>query len=198
MLATIDKLGYVQIDTLAVVARSHHHILWTREQDYKEENLFELQEKDKKIFEYWSHAVSYLPMKDYRFSIPRKVAFENNQLKWIQKDKNINQYVLDRIKAEGPLQSKNFEHQRTSPANWFEWKPAKRALEQLFMEGKLMIAKRQGFQKVYDLTERVLPDWVDVTTPTAEEYAYYIYRKSIEFTWNSKRTRNNLFKGKFA
>jgi uncharacterized protein YcaQ len=180
VLAAIQHLGYVQIDTLAVVERAHHHSLWSRLPDYNEKYLNELLENDKAIFEYWSHAASYLPMSDYRFSLLRKEAYSKGKSHWFGQDKKMKTYVLDKIKAEGPLQSKDFEHKRTGPGNWYEWKPAKRALEQLFMEGKLMVAKRKGFQKVYDLAERVLPAGTDTSTPTINEHAEYLIRKAIQ------------------
>jgi len=179
VLNAIEHLGYIQIDTLSVVARAHHHSLWTRLPDYNEKHLHELLEKDRSIFEYWSHAASYLPISDYRFSLPRKNNYASGKSHWFAQDKKLNKYVLDRIKAEGALQSKDFEHKRTGPGNWYEWKPAKRALEQLFMEGKLMIVKRQGFQKVYDLTERVLPKNVNTETPTLKEYAEYLIKNAV-------------------
>ncbi len=179
-LAAIEHLSYVQIDTLSVIARAHHHTLWSRLPDYKESYLNELLEKDKTIFEYWSHAASYLPMIDYRYSLPRKKAYAGGKSHWFDQDKKMKKYVLDKIKAEGPLQSKDFEHKRTEDTNWYEWKPAKRALEQLFMEGKLMVARRQGFQKVYDLTERVLPVDIDTSIPTEKEYIQHLVKKSIE------------------
>jgi uncharacterized protein YcaQ len=178
-LSVIEHLGYVQIDTLSVVARAHHHTLWSRVPTYKESTLNKLLEKDKAIFEYWSHAASYLPMSDFRYSLPRKQSYIEGKSHWFTQDKKIKKYVLDKIKSEGPLQSKDFEYKRTGPGNWFEWKPAKRALEQLFMEGELMIAKRQGFQKVYDLSENVLPDHVDRSMPTNREYAENLIRKAI-------------------
>lgn len=178
-LKAIEHIGYVQIDTLSVAARAHHHTLWSRLPDYKETYLNELLEKDKSVFEYWSHAASYLPMCDYRFSLPSKKAFSNGKSHWFYQDKKMNKFVLDRIKAEGPLQSKDFEYKRKDPNNWYEWKPAKKALEQLFMEGKLMVAKRQGFQKVYDLTERVLLSKVNTDFPTEKEYAEYLIKKAI-------------------
>lgn len=178
-LKAIEHIGYVQIDTLSVAARAHHHTLWSRLPDYQESYLNELLETDKSVFEYWSHAASYLPMCDYRFSLPRKKAFSNGKSHWFEQDKKVMKYVFDRIKAEGPLQSKDFEFKRSGPGNWYEWKPAKKALEQLFMEGKLMVAKRQGFQKVYDLTERVLPLNVNVMMPTEKEHAEYLIKKAI-------------------
>lgn len=180
VLAAIDLLGYVQIDTLSVVARAHHHTLWSRLPDYNEKFLSDLLEKDKTVFEYWSHAASYLPMSDYRFSLPRKKSYEDGKSHWFGQDKKMNKYVLDRIKAEGPLQSKDFEYKREGPGNWYEWKPAKRALEQLFMEGKLMVAKRQGFHKVYDLTACVLPSTVDTSFPTEKEVAEHLILKVVQ------------------
>lgn len=176
----IEHLGYVQIDTLAVISRAHHHSLWSRIPSYNEKYLNELLEKDKTIFEYWSHAASYLPMKDYRFSLLKKQNYASGKSHWFEQDKKLKKYVLDRIKAEGALQSKDFEHKRISPGNWYEWKPAKRALEQLFMEGKLMVERRQGFQKVYNLTERVLPNNVDTKTPTDKEFSEYLIKKAIQ------------------
>lgn len=178
-LAVIEHLGYLQIDTLNVVTRAHHHTLWSRLPDYKESFLNELLEKDKQIFEYWSHAASYLPMVDFRFSLPRKKLYASGKSHWFAQDKKMNKYVLDRIRAEGPLQSKNFEFKRDAPGNWYNWKPAKRALEQLFMEGKLMVAKRHNFQKIYDLAERVVPSTVDTSFPSNKEYADYMIRKMI-------------------
>lgn len=178
-LHAIEHLGYVQIDTLSVVARAHHHTLWSRLSNYKESDLHHLLEKDKRIFEYWSHAASYLPMTDYRFSLPIKAEYSKGKSHWFAQDLKIKKFVLEKIKKEGALQSKDFEHIRKTPGNWYEWKPAKRALEQLFMEGELMVAKRQGFQKVYDLTERVLPDWVDTKSPSSAEYAAYLIRTAI-------------------
>lgn len=180
VLSAVEHLGYVQIDTLAVVARAHHHTLYSRLPDYKESYLGELMEKDKAIFEYWSHAASYLPMSDYRYSLPRKKIFAEGKSHWFAQDKKVMKYVLDRIRSEGALQSKDFEFKRTGPGNWYEWKPAKKALEQLFMDGTLMVARRQGFQKVYDLAERVLPSGADTSVPSEQEYAEYLIKKAVD------------------
>ena len=169
----IEKLGYVQIDTISVIERAHHHTLWNRVKNYDAAQLNELVEA-KHIFEYWSHAAAFLPMRDFRFSLPRKNAIASGERHWFTKDKKATKHVLDRIKSDGPLQSKDFKQAAVSREGWGDWKPAKRALEQLFMEGELMIAKRQGFQKVYDLTERVLPDHADTSTPTAREYQQHL------------------------
>lgn len=175
-LKVIEHLGYVQIDTISIVERAHHHTIWTRVDDYNKNYLDELIE-DKTVFEYWSHAAAYLPMRDYRFSLVRKNLFASGKNKWFQ-NKKVTKFVYDRIVAEGALQSKDFEEEK-SRKGWWDWKESKRALEQLFMEGKLMVAKRKGFQKVYDITERVLPVGVNTKMPADKEYGTYLILKTI-------------------
>jgi uncharacterized protein YcaQ len=113
-------------------------------------------------------------------SLPRKRLYADGKSHWFAQDKKMNKYVLDKIKMEGPLQSKDFEFKRDSPGNWYNWKPAKQALEQLFMEGKLMVAKRHNFQKVYDLAERIIPQTLDTTVPSKNEYAKHLIKKAIQ------------------
>ncbi|MBS1537244.1 MAG: YcaQ family DNA glycosylase [Bacteroidetes bacterium] len=175
-LASLERLGYVQIDTISVVERAHHHILWSRQPDYQPSYLDELI-ADKTAFEYWSHAAAYLPMKDYRYSLLRKQLYAQNEAKHLP-DKKMNQYVLDRIQAEGALKARDFEHSQKT-GGWWEHKPAKRALEQLFLEGKLMIARRVNFQKVFDLTERVLPAEVETTIPSTDEFSRHLIFSAI-------------------
>jgi uncharacterized protein YcaQ len=177
-LQVIEHLGYIQIDTLAVVERAHHHTLWSRLSAYKMQWLDELL-REKKIFEYWSHAASYLPMRDYRFSLIRKHDYAKGKSHWFDQDKKIKRRVLARIKREGPLQSKDFESTEEAQRTWYYWKPAKRALEQLFMEGKLMVSHRQGFQKVYDLAERILPSDIDTRRPSKMEFAQFLVQSSV-------------------
>src|SRR5271156_6100778 len=132
-LNVIEHLGYVQIDTISVVERAHHHTLWTRVNDYKKSYLDELVEIDKTVFEYWSHAAAFLPMRDFRFSLFRKKLFAARKRSWFVSNTKMLRMVYDRIVAEGPLQSKDFEEKKKNPG-WWEWKESKRALEQLFLE----------------------------------------------------------------
>ncbi|HAH05815.1 MAG TPA: hypothetical protein DCM05_04685 [Elusimicrobia bacterium] len=173
-LAALERLGYVQIDTISVVERAHHHTLWARVPGYVPAMLDALL-REGAAFEYWSHAAAVLPMRDYRFSLPRKLAFRKGRRHWHRRDSRARAWVLDRIRAEGALRSADFEPPRgRKPGPWFEWKPAKVALEQLFQEGLLMVAGRTGFQKLYDLTERVLPPGVDAREPDAREAARHL------------------------
>lgn len=167
-LSAIEHLGYIQIDTISAIARAHHHTLWNRNPLYEIAQLAQLL-ADKRVFEYWSHAASFLPMKDFRFSLPRKQAMVSGEAKyWYPKDEKLMKYVLDRIKTEGSLMAKDFAHNGKKISAWGS-KPAKIALEQLFEQGDLMVLFRKNFHKVYDLTERVLPADLDTKTPTKVE-----------------------------
>lgn len=169
LLNIIEQIGYVQIDTISVVERAHNHILWTRFPSYNKIMLHQLLEKDRKIFEYWFHAAAFLSMRDYRFSLITKERFRKLYCRWMVKNKKMINYIIDRIKEKGALKSKDFEHTGKKLTGWWDRKPAKEALECLFMVGDLMVAKREGFQKAYDLTERiVLPD-IETTVPDEEE-----------------------------
>ncbi len=172
-LSAIEHLGYVQIDTISAVQRAHHHTLWNRNPRYKKSHLDRLV-ANKQIFEYWSHAAAYLPMKDFRYSLPRKHAIANgHQDHWYERDKPLMKLVLERIEKDGPLMAKDFEHKGEKMGEWTS-KPAKRALEYLFMQGDLMVPARINFHKVYDLTERVLPENTDTILPDPEEYARFL------------------------
>jgi uncharacterized protein YcaQ len=175
----IKKLSYVQIDTISVAERAHHHVLFTHYKNYDKEELNKMM-LQKSIFEFWSHAAAFLPIEDYRFSLYRKAEIRKDDKFWFDKDKKLMRYVLNRIKAEGPLQSKDFKNTKDESGSWYEWKPAKIALNHLFMEGKLMIIERQGFQKVFDLAERVLPNNIDTNKPSISEYVQYLIERAID------------------
>ena len=178
-LSAIEHLGYIQIDTISAIQRAHHHTLWNRNPRYKNAHIHQLL-KNKKIFEYWSHAAAYLPMRDYRFSLFRKQAIANGEQRhWYDRDVRLMKSVLKRITAEGPLMAKDFECAEKKIGDWAS-KPVKRALEYLFMQGELMIPYRINFQKVYDLTERVLPRGIDTTLPSPEEYARFLIARYLQ------------------
>jgi len=170
----LEQLGYVQIDTISIVTRAHHHTLWNRVPNYEPAHLDRLV-SDRRAFEYWFHAAAYLPMRDYRFALPRMHAIRDGERHWFKaKDRKLMAEILARIRHDGPLMARDFETPKGRNQGWWNWKPAKRALEQLFMQGDLMVAGRDGFQKVYDLAERVLPADIDTTPPNIDEYAAFL------------------------
>ncbi len=175
----IRHLGYVQIDTISVVERAHHHVLWSRNRRYRHAQLDTLQ-KQGRIFEYWAHAASYLPMQDYRMYLPEMKRVRERENLWHKADPVMKQHVLERIRNEGPLRSRDFADGTSGKHSMWQWKPAKSALETLFREGELMIVGREGFQKVFDLRERVLPDWVDTRFPTPEEQVDFLIDRYLQ------------------
>ena len=178
-LNALEHLSYVQIDTLAVVERAHHHILWSRIPSYKPVHLESLLE-ERKIFEHWSHAAAFLPMRDYRFALPRMNAVKRGESGWFasvsEKDEK---EVLARIRSDGPLRSRDFESPKKQQGSWWNWKPAKKTLEKLFFQGDLMVSSRQGMQKVYDLRERVLPNNTDTREPSLREFSEHLIESSL-------------------
>ena len=182
-LAAVRHLGYIQIDTISVIERAHHHTFWNRSRRYQHRHL-ELLLQEKNIFEYWSHAAAYLPMEDYRFCLPRMRAFVDGKRHWFARDHKMMKKVLERIAVDGPLRARDFtpdsKSARRIAAGMWDWKPAKQALEQLFMEGKLMTLRRQGFAKVYDLAERVLPSQTDTRMPSEQEYGCFLVRRYLQ------------------
>jgi uncharacterized protein YcaQ len=177
----VRRLGYVQIDTIAVIERAHHHVLWTRLPTYEASQLDRAQGAERQVLEYWSHAAAYLPMEDYRFCLPRMAASRRRHAAWFRAHKPLTQHVLQRIRAEGPRRAADFEAEpghRTGP--WWDWKPAKLALEYLFHAGDLLVTYRRGFQKYFDLAERVLPSHVNTTKPTPLAYGRHLIRRTLE------------------
>ena len=172
----VDDLSYLQIDTISVVERAHHHVLKTRIENYVPEMLNELQVKDRKLFEYWAHAAAYLPIEDYRYYLP---IMEGSAIKR-KPDSVMAPEILRKIRDEGPLQSTHFEDPEGRKSNgWWDWKPAKRVLEQLFLTGELMVVARDGFRKIYDLRENVLPNHINTTRPTDIEWCEFLVNRRI-------------------
>jgi hypothetical protein len=178
---TVARLGYVQLDTIAVVERAHHHTLWRRQPDYAPEDLHKAQAIDRTIFEAMFPNASYLPMEDYRYALPSMRAnaewWADN---WRASGRDEREAVLARIRAEGPLGASDFEApEGFKREGWWSWKPAKRTLEHLFTTGELMVSERRGFERVLDLRERVLPAGIDTSYPRDEELAIYLASQAL-------------------
>lgn len=199
----IDHLGFVQIDTNYVVERAHHHTLASRVPDYKPEWLEELQE-DGRIFEFLTADSGFLPMPNFRYSLPVKQGFSASRKPLTPAEINLMNRVLDRIAREGPLMVKDFENDRQAPsAGWWDWRPSKVALERLYLDGRLMATRTKEFLKVYDLPKNLIPDDIDTTMPTPEEYARHVIRRELkalgiayakELAWRSRHVKDNLVK----
>ncbi len=178
--SVIELLGYIQIDTISVINRAHHHVIWNRNPRYLASDIQHLIET-KQIFEYWAHAAAYLPMKHFRFSLYPKYLIAKGSGHWHKKDEDLMKQVLAEFQKRGPLQARQFvkESDRSTSIPWLQH-PINRAIRQLYMEGKIMISGRKGFQKVYDLTERVIPDIKQIPIPSRSEYLDYLLKRDLK------------------
>lgn len=166
----VRALGCIQIDTLHVVHRAHNVALWSRFGAYDIDAFHRLvyEPGERRLYEGWGHAASIIPLEHFRYHrwrTDKKISYNPGFEDWLKKPANqaLVNIVLDRIRAEGGLRVSDFEYTGPRREPWYDWKPVKRALEALFAHGDLMVADRVNFQRVYDLRERVLPDWVDTT-----------------------------------
>jgi uncharacterized protein YcaQ len=183
----LRELGCVQIDTINVVERSHYLAFWSRLGSYRKELLDQLLCPDRKVFEYWAHAASIIPMEYYRYFMhgmkERRKEMRGKARRWLKKDADLLDTVLHEIKRSGPSCSKDFKQgdrgKKKPESGWWNWKPAKLALELLYNAGVLMVSRREKFQKYYDLTENVLPSSIDTSEPTEIERQRFFLEKTI-------------------
>jgi hypothetical protein len=164
VVAAIGRMGLLQIDTISVVARSPYLVLFSRLGDYQPEWL-EQALAGRRLFEYWAHEACFLPIEDFgllrhRMLQPQGMGWKYSE-EWMQEHQSAIASLLEHIKVGGPVRSADFSAEKKGNSGWWDWKPEKRHLEILFTAGKLMVAERRNFHRVYDLTERLLPHWDD-------------------------------------
>jgi uncharacterized protein YcaQ len=169
VLEAIRRMGALQIDTISVVARSPYLVLFSRLGPYRAEWLDELLAEGA-LFEYWAHEACFLPIGHYPLFRHRMLDPESMGWKyradWIAKHPDELERVREFLTRNGAARSADFERRADAgPSGWWGWKPEKRALEALFTAGEVMVARRQSFQRVYDLRERVNPTWDDARLP---------------------------------
>jgi uncharacterized protein len=153
----VEHLGYVQIDTINVIERCHHQILYTRIPAYRREHLHEAQTLDKTVFEYWTHALSYVPTRDLRFHVRAMKQDWQRRSAWFGSVKNQDlRRVLARIRKHGALTIRDIDDDVLveKEHEWASRKPSKRALQLAFYRGLVTISQRTGMLKTYELTTR--------------------------------------------
>ncbi|MET0858973.1 MAG: crosslink repair DNA glycosylase YcaQ family protein [Telluria sp.] len=164
VMAAIGAMGVLQIDTISVVARSPYLVLWSRLGDYDPAWL-DQHLAEGRLFEYWAHEACFVPIEHYglyrhRMLDPSAMGWKYSA-SWMSERAADVAAVLSHIRANGPTRSSDFERSDGKSGAWWGWKSEKRSLEALFTAGQLMIARRHNFQRVYDLAERVHPEWHD-------------------------------------
>ncbi|WP_316158246.1 MULTISPECIES: winged helix-turn-helix domain-containing protein [unclassified Bradyrhizobium] len=155
--AAIAHLGYVQIDTINVIERCHHHILFSRIPAYRRADLRQAQSTDKTVFEYWTHALSYIPLQDFRYFVPAMRRYRREGHRWLTTVKpEDTRKVMRLIRQGGALTIRDIDDDvlREKDHAWASRKPSKRALQLGFYEGVLTVSGRDGMLKTYDLTTR--------------------------------------------
>jgi uncharacterized protein len=178
--AEIQRLSCVQLDSISTVDRAHRLTLTSRLGWYRPGTVSRLLGQGR-IFEYWAHEACLLPIADYALYKRRMVHLKDEHW-WgrARKDRTTEKHVLEAIRERGALPSRAFEG-RGIPGEMWAWKPAKRALEHLFSAGELVVAGRDGFQRLYDLPERVIPrEYLDAPTPTEADFRHTYALRAVQ------------------
>lgn len=182
LLEQIRRLGVLQIDTIHIMARSHYFVMWCRLGAYPQQWLDDLL-ADKLLFEYWAHAACFIPMEDYPLYRWRMDATQRQWTDpdtWLCRNAEFTRRILDHIRENGSVKSVDFVPEDGISGTWWSWKAEKSALEQLFDLGEVMIARREKFQRVYDLTDRLHPGIKERPAFNAEEVRKVFAERTVK------------------
>ncbi len=162
LLEIIRSLGFVQVDSINTVARAHHMILFARNQTYRPAQLKRLLETDRTLFEHWTHDASIVPMAYYPYwkhrFLREQEALRARWRKWQREGfEGILTDIYNAVAKNGPTMTREVTSRGKKGDGWWDWKPEKTALEYHWRTGNLAISGRNGFQKIYDITENVIP-----------------------------------------
>jgi uncharacterized protein len=182
--AVIAGLGCIQIDTLQMVRRSQYVAVWSRLGQYNPDDLDRLIYREpRRLFEGWMHAACILPLSEYRYVVPHQRRVREHPGVWFREwsadsaNTALLDEVMERIRRDGPAAVGDFEYDGPARRGWWDFKPAKHALTYRYAWGDLLVADRINFACVYDLTERVLPAWVDASEPSRAEMIRHVLER---------------------
>lgn len=177
----VSHLGYVQIDTINVIERCHHHILFSRIPSYRRADLRHAQSVDKSVFEYWTHALSYVPSNDFRFFLPAMREHKREGHQWYASVTPADTRKVMRLLRAGPLTIRDIEDDVLTEKEhlWQSRKPSKRALQLAFYTGVATVSARQGMLKTYDLMTRHF-GWDKLPKPASpKEITAYLLDRAL-------------------
>ena len=184
----IERLGFVQVDSIRTVERAHHLTLFTRNDHYQPHLLHTLVEDDRHLFENWTHDASIIPTRWYaywhhRFASERERFYRSSA--WQNRLGTDAPSVLERVRqhvqTNGPVMARDLtETREPGVGTWWGWGPSKTALEYLWRTGELAICHRRNFQKVYNLTEHVIPAAHRAHEPSRQEYIDWACRTALQ------------------
>src|SRR6201986_3313698 len=175
----VDHLGYVQIDTINVIERCHHHILFSRIPDYRRADLKQAQSADKSVFEYWTHALSYVSAKDFRFFIPDMKLPKREGHQWYPSVTPADTRKVMRLLKQGPLTIRDIEDDGLTEKShlWASRKPSKFALQLAFYTGAVTVSEPNGMLQTYEMRDRHFGwDKLPKAASIAEITAYLVDR----------------------
>ena len=177
----IAHLGYVQIDTINVIERSHHHILFNRIPDYRRADLRQAQSLDRSVFEYWTHALSYVASSDFRFFIPDMKLHKREGHRWFANVKPSDTRKVMRLLREGALTIRDIEDDVLTEKEhlWASRKPSKRALQLAFYTGAVTVSERNGMLKTYELMGRHFGGDKPPKSATSGEITAYLLDRAL-------------------
>jgi len=177
----VAHLGYVQIDTINVIERCHHHILWSRIPDYRRADLRQAQSVDKSVFEYWTHALSYVPTRDLGYFIPLMRLHKRERERWFTSVTPKDTRKVMRLIRQGPLTIRDIDDDVLTEKEhlWASRKPSKRALQFAFYTGALTISERNGMLKTYELIDRHFGWDSPPKAASATEVAAYLLDRGL-------------------
>jgi uncharacterized protein YcaQ len=182
ILVTIRRMGALQIDSISVVARSPYLVLFSRLGEY-DPTLLDRLLADGMLFEYWSHEACFLPIEDFPLYRHRMLGAETMGWRYarsfVEEHRAEMNALLELVRERGEVRAIDFARTDGKSAGWWEWKVEKRLLESLFTAGELMVARRQGFQRVYTLRSTLLPDWRDADLPSPDEVRRTLLLKAV-------------------
>ena len=180
LLGIIKKLGFVQLDSIQVVSRAHHHVLWSRNQNYRDPMLDNLLANDRSVFEHFTHDASVIPMEFFPFwkrQFLRKKE-KLDQAQWFKglPDQHEREIIKTRISRDGPLSTHAFDTKITEPKQMWSRPPHKLALDYMWYAGELATSHRVNFNKYYDLAERIFPKSLrELDVPDQEQIDWLCY-----------------------
>jgi uncharacterized protein YcaQ len=178
----IGKLGYVQLDSIKIIERAQHHILYSRHSAYRPRHLGRLQARTPALFEHWTHDSSLIPLELYPHWRHRFAKSKANIAAWRERfgDDRVLKTVRDHIEAHGASRARDFAHLGGRTGPWWGWGPAKAALEYLWRIGELAVLERDGFEKIYDLSERAIPRGLREARPTRNQTLDWAHNAALD------------------
>jgi uncharacterized protein YcaQ len=185
LLSTIRSSGCLQLDSISVVSRAHETAVWSRVGCYNTNDLAALHYPRGELIEYWAHAASLLPVEFFHYLRPAMARFSDTSHKvgrWGAENQSLIDDVLRTIERDGPLSTRAFsrpEDIKRMAWDWWGGKPAKQALDLLWTMGELVVIRRTGFERVYDLTDRAMPGARSVPLPSPEEQARFFTQRAL-------------------